>query len=187
MIAFHGSHLQNLKSLAYSEETSRFGGDAKLLHGAAIYLTTDENEAKAYATGGSYYKVLINGTTFDSTAQESIHALLKEISNKANLELELLITHNYIIRFIEDLLSGKTSAVVFTRSLMSIISNDEYLHNVIIADIFEYDDSKLERIINECFNYQNIIINNKDISKWILCLNQSGDNLEILEEFQIDS
>lgn len=184
MIAYHGSHLKGLKQLTYSEGNSRFGGEDRLLHGAAIYLTVSENEAKAYATSGSYYKVQINGEIFDATDKNVLESFIRKFEKKHNID-DVLICNRYIQALISDTLSGKSSAIVFATNIDRIISNDEALYLAIIGEVFNEDADQCSQSLNELFYYKLIKLNNVSSDTWVLCLDQTGSCLEILEEIDI--
>jgi hypothetical protein len=184
MIAYHGSHLKGLKQLTYSEENSRFGGEDRLLHGAAIYLTVSEIEAKAYATSGSYYRVQIKGEIFDATDKDVLESFIKKFEKKHNIE-DVLIKNKNIQSLIADTLSGKSSAVVFSTNIDRIIANDESLYWAIIGDFFNEDSDQCSQSLADLFSYKLIKLNNVSSDTWVLCLDQTGSCLEIIEEIEI--
>lgn len=183
MIFYHGSHLQNLKKLTYSEETSRFGGDDKLLHGAAIYLTSSESEAEAYATGGSYYEVEVSGDIFDSTDKEVVTQFIKSIEKELQVNL---LDNQDIQTMIKQINTGQLSGAYLVSHLMVNIGNHEGLYNDIIVDVFNEDSDLLREKLETLFFYKLILVNNKDISHWLLCLDHSGNGLTILKEIVVD-
>lgn len=185
MIVFHGSHLMGLKKLTYSEENSRFGGDQRLLHGAAIYLTISDIEAQAYATGGSYYKVQVKGEIFDSTDKSVLNSFVGQFEKKHCIQ-GVLLNSELIQRLIEDTSSGKSSAVIFAQNLDKIIMNDSELYTSVISDVFNDDLDLCLKSLDELFYYKLIKIKTNDDSIWVLCLDHSGDCLEILAEIVVE-
>ena len=184
MICYHGSLAHGLKKLTYSENQSRFGGDEKLLYGAAIYLTMSEEEAKGYTMGnGSVYKIQINRPVFDSTDETVLEDYVKKFEQKYHLQNVLLENKN-----IKDLIiqttQGKISGLEFPDQLFFIISNDINLY-FIIQDIFNDDLEACQNALKEEFTYDYVKINRKNENIWILGLNKDGDGLEILEEIRI--
>lgn len=183
MICYHGSHLKGLKKLTYSEENSRFGGEQKLVYGAAIYLTTSAEEAKAYAAGGSYYKVRISNKVFDATSKEELEAFIKEFEKSIGVD-ESLLDNSDINVLIRDTLLGKSSGIDFASNVFMVISNDLSLY-YIISDFFQNDlDACLDHI-SSLFKTSFIKINRKE-NTWVICLDKEGTGMEILEELSVD-
>lgn len=185
MIVFHGSHLTGLKKLTYSEENSRFGGDNRLLHGAAIYLTISSIEAQAYATGGSYYKVQVKGEIFDSTDESILRSFVESFEKKHSI-MGVLTLNELIKRLISDTASGKSSGLMFAKNIDKIIMNDANLYAAVICDIFKDDLDLCLISLEELFQYELIKIKTNDDNIWVLCLDHSGDCLEIIEEISIN-
>lgn len=179
MICYHGSHLQGLKQLTYREENSRFGGDEKLLYGAAIYLTTSPEEAKSYATGGSYYKILISQPVFDSTNEEDLAAFIKEFEASKGIE-ESILENPEIKTLIRDTIAGKSSGLSFADNLFMVISNEPSLYYIITSYFQEDVDACLDSLTN-LFKPSFVKINRKG-QTWVLCLDKEGYGMEIVEE-----
>lgn len=185
MICYHGSHAKGLTQLSYSEENSRFGGEQGLIHGAAIYLTLSEEEAKAYATGGSYYKVKVSGNIFDATDAGELMDLIHRFEHSLGLE-DYVSRDPSILELIKHTVMGKCSGVVFATNVFRIISNDMGLYSAIIEDVFNQDSDACLDSLTQLFNYSLIKLNNNENETWVLCLDQAGAGLEIIEEIILD-
>ena len=184
MIVFHGSHQSNLNQLEYSEENSRFGGDDGLIHGAAIYMTFSEEEAQAYATGGSYYKVAVSGDIFDATDEFSMMEFVRSVEEGLNCH-DCLSTHPATKELINDTLSGKTSGVVFARNLANLVGNHEDLYNQIVVEKFNEDIDSCMDTIEGLFHWKLVRLNNSNSQQWLLCTDPNGYGLEIISELNI--
>jgi hypothetical protein len=182
MIAYHGSSERGLTTLTYNEIQSRFGGEKGLKHGAGVYLTTSANEAKAYATGGSYYVINVIGEVFDSTNIEDLTSFVKLVGDKLNYPN--LLKNKTIKELIRQTNIGVISAVNFPNQIAQVISNEESLYSVITSNFKDIDE--LEPLINSLFTFDLIKLRNNDSETWIICLNSSEKNLEIIEEVIID-
>jgi hypothetical protein len=182
MIAYHGSSKRGLKTLTYSEDQSRFGGENGLKHGAGVYLTTSANEAKAYATGGSYYIVRVLGQVFDATNIEELQNFVKLVGEKLNYPS--LLKNIKIRDLIKQTNIGVISAVNFAKQIADIISNEESLYSAITSNFHNIDE--LDPSINSLFVFDLIKLKNNDHETWIICLRSSERNLEIIEEIAVD-
>lgn len=190
MICYHGSPTKGLKQLTYTEDQSRFGGADGLLHGAAIYLTVSESEAKAYAGGGSCYKLNINAPVFDATDKDELIGFIKKFSQKHDLDVNLLLDNYHIKALIKNTLSGKSSGTIFAEHIFTIISNEFSLYNSVIVDKFNEDSDECLASLNSLFTYSFIKINHigssEEFRTWVLCLDRDGKGIEILEEIAVD-
>jgi hypothetical protein len=182
MIAYHGSSVRGLKTLTYSEDQSRFGGEKGLKHGAGVYLITSANEAKAYATGGSYYVVKVLGNVFDATKIEELQKFVKEVGEKLNYPN--LLKNKTIKELIRQTNIGVISAVNFPNQIADIISNEESLYSAITSNFSNID--QLDPFISELFLFDLIKLRNNENETWIICLHSSEKNLEIIEEILVD-
>jgi hypothetical protein len=185
MIVYHGSHKAGLKELEFTEDNSRFGGEESLIHGAAIYMTFNKSEAEAYATSGSVYTVEVNGDYFDATSKEVLLDFIYLVEDHFSLS-ESIINETNIKGLISKTLSGQTSGLIFARNLADVISDTEYLYNLIVLDELEEDIDRLYQEIEELFHWQIVKLNNSEDQVWVLCADHSGYDLEIIEETIID-
>ena len=183
MIVFHGSERANLKQLEYSEENSRFGGEQGLIHGAAIYMTFSEQEAQAYATSGSYYKVEVSGEIFDATDEFSMLEFVRMVEKELNCE-DYLTTHPATKQLISDTISGKTSGVMFARNLANIVGNHEDLYYQIVVDKFDEDIDACMDTIENLFHWKLVKLNNSSDQQWLLCIDPQGYGLDIVSELR---
>jgi len=185
MIVWHGSGEKGLHKLEYSEDFSRFGGADGLKYGAAIYMTLSEEEAKAYATGGSYYKVEVSGEVFDATDEEVLNNFVKDLGTKLGYDGDLTEDGD-IQSLIKYTLEGKSSGLDFADNVSLVIGNNEYLYNAIVVDLLEEDIDALDDIAEKAFHWNKVILNNNETQKWLLCTSEEGEGLTILEEFSIE-
>lgn len=190
MICYHGSPKKGLKQLTYSDEQSRFGGADGLLHGAAIYLTISESEAKAYAMGGSCYKLNINAPVFDATDKDELINFIKNFSVKNNVDADSLLSNYHIKALIKNTLAGKSSGIIFADNLFTIISNEVDLYHSVIVDNFNEDSDACLSSLQSLFTYSFVKLNHigssDELRTWVLCLDRDGKGIEILEETLID-
>ena len=181
MKAYHGSHLSGLKGLTYTEENSRFGGDANLVHGAGIYLTLSKNEAKAYATS-SLYTLEVTGDIFDATDEEVLQEYVKQLLKSWDVDLQLA-ENSTIQNLIKQTARGDTSGVYFGKNLSDVFSNDISLYSYILQDKFNDDIDALCESAEQAFQYNLIKIRHKgNGTNWIICLDHEGSGLEIINE-----
>jgi hypothetical protein len=181
MIAYHGSSIRGLKNLTYSEEQSRFGGEKGLKHGAGIYLTTSQEEAKAYANGGSVYTINLSGSVFDSTDKNNLKDFVSLIGSKINFNLN---DNKTIILMIHQVSIGVISAINFTSQIAEVILNDQSLYSI-VENSFDSDIDLVEPFIQSFFNYDNILLSNNEKETWIISL-RNHDKLHIIEELEIE-
>ena len=190
MTCYHGSPKKGLKQLNYTEDQSRFGGADGLLHGAAIYLTISENEAKAYAAGGSCYKLNINAPVFDATDENELVNFITKFASKNDLAIDLFLANYHIQALIKNTLSGKSSGVIFADHLFTIISNEFSLYNSVIVEKFNEDSDECLASLNGLFNYSFVKLNHvgssEEFRTWVLCLDKDGKGIEILAETEVD-
>lgn len=181
MKAYHGSHSSGLKKLTYTEENSRFGGEANLVHGAGIYLTLSKNEAKAYATS-SLYTIEITGEVFDASDEEVLQSYVKDLFNQWNLDRSL--TENKTIQnLIKQTAQGHTSGVSFAKNLADVFANDISLYSPVLQEKFNDDIDSLFEATESAFYYKLIKIKHKgNGTYWIICLDHEGQGLEIVDE-----
>jgi len=185
MIVYHGSSCSKLKRLEYSEETSRFGGEMNLVHGAGIYLTVSKEEALAYATA-SLYTIKVSGEVFDATDSEILSSFVASLFNSWNVDLSHL-QNTSIQSLIKKTSQGKISGVGFSQSLFIVISNEISLYGEIIQDKFNDDLDALENSIKAAFSYPLVKIHHQgNNTDWIICLDHDGRGIEIVEEEIID-
>lgn len=181
MKAYHGSHSSGLKKLTYTEENSRFGGEANLVHGAGIYLTLSKNEAKAYATA-SLYTLEITGEVFDATDEEVLQDYVKDLFKNWNLDLELA-NNKTIQNLIKQTTQGHTSGVSFAKNLSDVFSNDISLYSSILQEKFQDDIDALSEATESSFHYKLVKIKHKgNGTYWVICLDHEGRGIEIVEE-----
>ena len=184
MIVYHGSSKNGLKNLEYSEELSRFGGEANLLHGAGIYLTTSSSEAMAYATA-SLYKIKVTGYVFDATDQAVLQDFVSTLFKSWGVN-QKLIKNNMIQKLIQTTTKGESSGVGFGTGLFTVLSNEISLYSEILQGKFNDDIDALDNAIKSAFHYSLIKVKHKgNNTDWVVCLNHDGNGLEIIEEFKI--
>ena len=185
MIVYHGSSRNGLKNLEYSEENSRFGGDANLLHGAGIYLTTSSSEAMAYATA-SLYKIKVTGYIFDTTDKEVLQDFVSSLFKSWGVD-QRLVNNNEIQSLIRNTTKGESSGVGFGIGLFTVLSNEISLYSEILKGKFNDDIDSLDDAINTAFHYRLIKVKHKgNNTDWVVCLDHDGNGLEILEELNIN-
>lgn len=181
MILYHGSPKSGLKELQFSEELSRFGGEMGLKHGLGTYLTTSLDEAIAYAAGGSYYLVQVKGEIFDSTDEEVLKNFITSI--EAEFDCPGLLLENSLIKeTLKQIVSGKISGINFAKAICDSINDQEGLYNAFTKPYFNGDLDKIDQYFSDRFNYQAIKLNNIGSSTWVVILDPTGANVEILEE-----
>lgn len=181
MKAYHGSHSSGLKKLTYTEQNSRFGGEANLVHGAGIYLTLSKNEAKAYATS-SLYTIEVTGEVFDATDEEVLQEYVKNLFNQWNLDPSLL-ENKTIQNLIKQTAQGDTSGVSFAKNLADVFVNDFNLYFPILQEKFNDDIDSLSEATESAFYYKLIKLKHKgNGTYWIICLDHEGLGLEIVHE-----
>lgn len=187
MIVFHGTPTKGLKQLVYTEENSLRGGENGLVHGVAIYMTTDEGEAREYATsGGSCYRVKVSGAIFDATDKEAMFDFVRSFENTINMS-PILSSHVSVHELIKNTLVGsKCSGVMFAKNLYDIIVNDADLYCQIVGPHFKDDLDAVRQALEDLFSYDLIKLHNRDHQTWVLCLDKDGKNLEILEEMDVE-
>lgn len=185
MICYHGSPTKGLTKLSYSEETSRFGGADGLLHGAAIYMTISEQEARAYGAGGSCYKLEISSPVFDSTDENELVRFIKDFEAKIGLSGSSILDNYHIKQLLKSTINGKSSGVIFAENVFLVISNEMDLYNSVIVDLFKEDSDACLDSLTQSFNYSFVKLNNKD-NLWVLCLDKEGKGMKIIEESAID-
>lgn len=181
MTLYHGSPKSGLKELQFSEELSRFGGEMGLKHGLGTYLTTSLEEAIAYAAGGSYYLVQVKGEIFDTTDKEVMKEFIKKIETEFNCS-GLLLENELIMNVINQTIEGRISGINFSRSICNAINDQEALYNNFTLTYFDGDLDKMDEYFSKQFNYQAIKLNNIGSATWVIILDPTGSNVEILEE-----
>lgn len=184
MLAYHGSHQTGLTKLTYTEENSRFGGEANLVHGAGIYLTLSKEEAKAYATA-SLYTVNITGEVFDATDENILSNYIIQICKSWNLSVKILKT-----KTIQDLIKrtarGDVSGISFAKNVSDIFSNDISLYSEILQNKFNDDVDALSDAAESFFQYKLIKVRHKgNGTDWVICLNHDGSGLEVVSENEV--
>lgn len=182
MIVYHGSPKTGLKELSYTEELSRFGGEEGLKHGSGIYLTTSLKEAQAYAVGGSCYKIRVLGDVFDATDREVLENFVLEIEKECGVE-GLLLKNQGIKDVIRLTLRGEVSGINFSKALKDVVDNDVDLYQSLVVPYFQGDLDKVDNFFSSRFSPKAIKLNNTGSESWVIGLDLSGSNLEIIEEF----
>ena len=183
MKAYHGSHLSGLKKLIYTEENSRFGGDANLVHGAGIYLTISKEEALAYATS-SLYSIEISGEVFDATDPEVLKAFILNLLNTWNVSLDI-INNETLKSLIKRTSQGDISGVSFAKNISDVFSNDYSLYSAVLQEKFQDDIDALSSSVESLFHFKLIKIRHKgNGTDWVICTDHDGYGLEIIDEIE---
>jgi hypothetical protein len=181
MKAYHGSHQSGLKKLTYTEENSRFGGDANLVHGAGIYLTLSKEEAKAYATS-SLYTLEISGEVFNATDEEVLSNFVLQLCNSWDISKDILSNSN-IQSLIKRTACGDISGVAFAKNVSDIFSNDINLYSEILHSKFNDDLDALLDATESFFHYKLIQIRHKgNGTDWIICIDHEGTGIAVVSE-----
>ena len=186
MLVYHGSHVSGLKKLSYTEENSRFGGEANLVHGAGIYLTVSKEEARAYATS-SLYTLEVSGDVFDATDREVLQEYVVNLLKSWKVSEEI-VNHKTIQNLIRQTSLGESSGVVFAKNLGDVFANEIDLYGEILQERFLDDVDALCSATESSFSYRLIKVRHKgNQTDWVICLDHEGLGLEILEEETIES
>lgn len=181
MIAYHGSPRTGLKKLEYSTDLSRFG-EHNLLHGAGIYLTLSQKEAKAYAMGGSVYTVEVSGEVFDTTDISELDLFVRTFLSNIGASAEL--SKNKVLqKTLNMITTGEISGADLVHTLFSVMGNEMELYYGVIEEFFEGDSDKCLSELEALFHYKKVRIRHgQDGTDWIICLDKEGSGLEIIEE-----